>query len=102
HHAVRREAEAGQWARRRARRDDGGREAELLGLVALDAERAGVLEDAAAADDLHAFRLRDGGEPAREPADDALGLPLAEGVERDPRLAEARDALHCTLGPPAP
>src|SRR5439155_1670600 len=48
HHAVQRRVEAGQRARRRARRDDGVLEADLLGLVALHAEPAGVLEDPAA------------------------------------------------------
>src|SRR5207244_2693750 len=45
-----------------------------------------------------AFGLRDGGEPSRELADDALGLPRAEGVERDPRLAEVHAELLRALG----
>src|SRR5439155_276788 len=45
HHAVARQRGTGQRAGRRARRDDGVLEADLLRLVALHAERAGVLED---------------------------------------------------------
>ena len=56
-------------------------ELERLRLVALDANRARVLEDAAAADDLDALRLGDTGQPARELADHALGLPLAQRIE---------------------
>ena len=58
-------------------------EADLLRLVALDAQRPRVLEDGAAADDLDACASRHAREPARELADHALGLPLAERIERD-------------------
>src|SRR5206468_1165958 len=60
-------------------------------------ERAGVLEDPAPADDFDAFGLGHPREPTRELADDALGPPLPEGVERDPRLAEVQAELFRAL-----
>src|SRR5207244_2488253 len=82
------EGEAGQAGRRRARRDDRALEAHLLGLVALHVELARALEDRAPADHVDAPGLGDRGEPAREPADDALALPLSQRIQRHARLAE--------------
>ena len=75
------EGEAGQSGRRRAGRDDRVLEAHLLRLVALDVELARALEHGAAADDVDPLGLRDGREPAREPADDPLALPFSQWVE---------------------
>jgi hypothetical protein len=55
-------------------------EAHLLRLVALDVELARALERRAAADHLDALGLGDRGEPAREPAHDALALPLPQWI----------------------
>src|SRR5262249_56690929 len=82
------EREVGKTGRRRARRDDRVLEAHLLRLVALDVEHARALERPPAADDVDALGLRHRRQAAREPADDALALPLAQRVERDARLAE--------------
>src|SRR5437867_4203699 len=96
--AIARDGEAGQAGRRRARGDDGMLETHFLRLVALDAQLARALEDRAAADHLDTFRLRDRREPAREPADDPLGFPLAQGIERHPRLPEVDAELARALG----
>jgi len=64
----------------------------------LHAHRARVLEHAAAADDLDALGLGHAGEPARELADHALRLPLAQGIERDARGAEVHAELLGALG----
>jgi len=90
--------EAGQAHRRRARRDDRVLEAHLLRLVTLHVELARGLEHGPAADDVDALGLRDGREPAREPADHALALPLAQGIERHARLAEIDAELAGPLG----
>src|SRR5882672_7845750 len=96
--AIADERQSGQPRRRRARRDDRVLEAHLLRLVALHAQLARALEDGAAADDVDALGLRDRREPPREPADDALALPLAQRVERDARLAEIDAELAGALG----
>src|SRR6266849_9749580 len=96
--AIARECEAGQAGWRRARGDDGVLEAHFLRLVAFDTQLARALEDRAAADHLDAFRLRDRREPAREAADDPLGFPLAQGVERHPRFSEVDAELAGALG----
>ena len=88
HDAIGLEREAGHARRERAGRHDRVLEADLLGLVALDAQLARALEHGAAADHLDALGLRDRREAARQPAHDSLGLPLAQRVERDVRLAE--------------
>src|SRR5262249_24157279 len=88
HDAVAADGEAGRHHRRRARGHDGVLEARALGLAAADADAPRVLEGAAAADDSHALGLGDRGEPARQLADHALGLPLAYRIEGDVRLAE--------------
>src|SRR5262249_42962596 len=88
HDAVAADGEAGRHHRRRARGHDGVLEAHHLRLLAADADAPRVLEGAAPSDDNHALGLGDRGEPARELAHHALGLPLAHRIERDARLAE--------------
>src|SRR5206468_12038837 len=96
--AIADERQSGQPRRRRACRDDRVLEAHLRRLVALHAQRARALEGGAAADDVDALGLRDRREPPREPADDALALPLAQRVERDARLTELDAELAGLLG----
>src|SRR5207247_10787310 len=55
------------------------------------------LQTPAPADDFAGVGLGPPREPTRELADDALGLPLPEGVERDPRLAEVHAELFRAL-----
>src|SRR5206468_8028927 len=98
HDAVAREGESGKGRRRRAGRDDRVLEADFLRLLALHAQLARALEDGAAADDLDAPGLGDRGEPAREPTHDALVFPLAQGIERDARLAEVDAEIAGALG----
>src|SRR5206468_3312059 len=78
--------------------DDRVLEHDLLRLVALDAERARILEQATADDDLDALGLRDRRKPARETADDALRLPLAQRIQIDARRAEVHAELARALG----
>ena len=73
-------------------------EADHLGLLASDPDAPRVLEGAAPSHDLDLPGLGDRGETARELANHALGLPLAQGIERDARLAEVEAELLRALG----
>src|SRR6266850_335049 len=87
-----------QRRRRRARRHDGVLEGDLLRLVAGHAQAARVLERGAPAEHLDILALGHAGQPARELADDALALPLAQRIERHARLAEVHAELLGALG----
>ena len=73
-------------------------EADLLRLVAGDAQAARVFEGGPAADHLDVLAAGDAGQAAGQLADHALALPLAQRIERDPRLAEVHAELPGALG----
>src|SRR5439155_501351 len=98
HDAIAHEVEAGHARPQRSRGDDGVPEADHLRLLAADPDAPRVLEGATPSHDLDLPGLGDRGETARELAHHALGLPLAQGIERDARLAEVEAELLRALG----
>src|SRR5262249_33314610 len=66
--------------------------------VALDANLPGALEDGPPTHDLDPLALRHRGQSARELAHHAIGLPLAQGVERDARRPQIDAELLRPLG----
>ena len=98
HHALAHDLDARQPGRRRAGGEDRVLEADLLRLVAGDAQAARVFEGGPAADHLDVLAAGDAGQAAGQLADHALALPLAQRIERDPRLAEVHAELPGALG----
>ena len=81
HDPVAFERKAGRHQGKRAHRDDSMLEADHLRLIPAHPDGPRILESAAAAYDLHALGLGHGGEPPRQLAHHAIGLPFAQGIE---------------------